>query len=137
MVSPSAIRHKTGGKRICCRFGSINAHVEQERPELSRIGNRKSLKKSDDGCQVDVAAVLGKEAHRIRVVSVQSLRPPPGWPSAVPVLAVLFFPHVVSPRGFILVVLTRQPCAAWSLLTVLKPSSVRQRDGQQESQQVS
>ena len=27
MVSPSATRNKTGGKRICCRFRSINAHV--------------------------------------------------------------------------------------------------------------
>ena len=50
MMSPSAIRNKTEGKRIRGRFRSITAHVEQERPELCRIGNRKGLKKSDDGC---------------------------------------------------------------------------------------
>ena len=33
------IRNKTGGKSIRCRFQSINAHGEQERPELSRIGH--------------------------------------------------------------------------------------------------
>ena len=38
MVSPSAIGNKTRGKRIRCRFRSINAHVEQERPRLSRMG---------------------------------------------------------------------------------------------------
>ena len=32
MVFPSAIRNKTGGKRICCRFRTINAHDELERP---------------------------------------------------------------------------------------------------------
>ena len=50
MVSPSAIRNKTGGKRYCCRFLSIHAHVKQGRPELCRIGNRKGLLKSDEGC---------------------------------------------------------------------------------------
>ena len=39
----SSIHNKTGGKRICCRVRRINAHVEQERPDPSRIGNRKSL----------------------------------------------------------------------------------------------
>ena len=48
-MSPSAIRDKTRGQRVRCRFRSINAHVEQERPELSLIGNRKGLWKSDDG----------------------------------------------------------------------------------------
>ena len=43
LVSPSAIRNKTGGERIRCRFRSINADVEQERPELCRMGNRKGL----------------------------------------------------------------------------------------------
>ena len=38
LVSPRAIRNKTGGKRIRRGFRSINAHVEQERPELCRIG---------------------------------------------------------------------------------------------------
>ena len=37
MVAPSAIRDKTGGKSIRCRFQSVNAHVEQERPERCRI----------------------------------------------------------------------------------------------------
>ena len=50
LVSPSTIRNKTIGKRIRCRLRSNNAHVEQERPELSRNGNRKGLSKSDDGC---------------------------------------------------------------------------------------
>ena len=50
MVSPSAIRNNTGGKGICCRFQCEHAHGEQERPELSRIGNREDLWKSDDGC---------------------------------------------------------------------------------------
>ena len=45
-----SIRNKTGGKRICCRFRREHAHVEQERLELSRFGNRKSVSKSDDGC---------------------------------------------------------------------------------------
>ena len=43
VVSPSTIRNKTGGKRIRCRFRSINAHAEQERSDFSRIGNRKGL----------------------------------------------------------------------------------------------
>ena len=43
MASPSAIRNKTAGKRICCRFRSIKAHGEQERPQLCRIGYRKGL----------------------------------------------------------------------------------------------
>ena len=38
------IRNETGGKRIRCRLENINAHVEQERPELCRMGNRKGLK---------------------------------------------------------------------------------------------
>ena len=50
MVSPSAIRNNTGRKRICCRFWSINAHVEQEKPELCRVGKRQGIRKSDDGC---------------------------------------------------------------------------------------
>ena len=37
----------------------------------------------------------------------------------------------------LLVVLTRQPCASWSLLPRLVPSSVCRHDGQQGSQQVS
>ena len=37
MVSPSAIRNKTGGKRIRCRFWREHAHVEQERPEICRF----------------------------------------------------------------------------------------------------
>ena len=36
-MSPSAIREKTGGKRICCRFRSVNAHVEQERPDSAEL----------------------------------------------------------------------------------------------------
>ena len=48
MVSSSAIRNNIGGKTVCCRFRREHAHVEQERPQLSRIGNRKSLYKSDD-----------------------------------------------------------------------------------------
>ena len=40
---PVPIHILIGGKRCCCRFRSINAHAEQERPELRRIGNRKSL----------------------------------------------------------------------------------------------
>ena len=39
MVSPSAFRNETGGKRICCRFQRIRAQVEQEGPELCRVGN--------------------------------------------------------------------------------------------------
>ena len=50
MVSPSAIRGKTGGKRVCRRFRREHAHVQQERPELCRIGNREGLWKSDDVC---------------------------------------------------------------------------------------
>ena len=50
MVSPSAILNKARGNKICCRFRSINAHVEQERPELCRIGNLEHFLKSDDGC---------------------------------------------------------------------------------------
>ena len=45
MVSPCAIRNKTVGKRICCRLQREHAHVEQERAELCRIGNRKGLLK--------------------------------------------------------------------------------------------
>ena len=43
MECTSSIRNKTGGKKICCRFQRELAHDEQERPELCRIGNRKSL----------------------------------------------------------------------------------------------
>ena len=44
-VSQCTIRGKPGGKRICCgRFRREHAHVEQERPELCRLGNRRSLK---------------------------------------------------------------------------------------------
>ena len=68
----------------------------------------------------------------------------PGWPSEAPALAVFCF----STRGLttwvrarfsrcLLVVPTLQPCATWSLLPLLEPSSVCQYDGQQESQQVS
>ena len=42
-------QQKPRGKIICCRFQREHAHVEQERPELSRIGKSKSLEKSDDG----------------------------------------------------------------------------------------
>ena len=48
--SPSAIRNQTAGKIICCRFRREHPHVEQERPELCRIGSRKSLWKPDDDC---------------------------------------------------------------------------------------
>ena len=50
MEFAGSIHHKTGGKIICCRVPCGHAHCEQERPELSRLGNRKSLEKSDDGC---------------------------------------------------------------------------------------
>ena len=50
MEFTSSIHNKTGGKRICSRFRRISAHVEQERPELSRLPNCKGLQKSDDGC---------------------------------------------------------------------------------------
>ena len=50
---------------ICCRFQSIHAHVEQERPELCRIGNRKRLKKSDDGCYSQRRSACGKRSHRV------------------------------------------------------------------------
>ena len=49
-MSPSSIRNRTGRKRIRCRFRSINAQAVQERFEFSRIGNRKGLPKSHDGC---------------------------------------------------------------------------------------
>ena len=35
VVSPCAIRNETGGKRICCRLRSLNAHAEQEGPKNS------------------------------------------------------------------------------------------------------
>ena len=38
MVSPSAIRSKTIGMRIRCRFRSVNAHAEQKGSEFSRLG---------------------------------------------------------------------------------------------------
>ena len=43
MVSRSAIRDKTRGKRTCCRFWREYPHVEQKRPELRRIGNCEGL----------------------------------------------------------------------------------------------
>ena len=43
MVSPSAIRNITRGKRIRCRFQSVHAHVEQESPEFCRVGNRTTV----------------------------------------------------------------------------------------------
>ena len=61
MVSPSAIRNKTGGKRSRCRFRSINAHAEQERSDFSRIRNRKGLQKSDDGCYKPTAKCKQKK----------------------------------------------------------------------------
>ena len=65
MVSPSAIRNKTGGKRICCRFRSINALVEQERPELCQIGNRRGLPKSDDGCYSQRRSANKRRSDRV------------------------------------------------------------------------
>ena len=43
MVSSSAIRNKTGGKRVCGGLRSKHAYGEQDRPELCRTGNRKGL----------------------------------------------------------------------------------------------
>ena len=43
LVSPSAIRNKTGGTRIRCRFRSVIARAEQERSEFIRIGNLEGL----------------------------------------------------------------------------------------------
>ena len=43
MEFTSSIRKKTGGKRVSCRLRREHAHVEQERPELCRIGNRKKV----------------------------------------------------------------------------------------------
>ena len=40
LPAPSVIKPE---ERICCRFRSTDAHVEQERPKLCRIGNRKGL----------------------------------------------------------------------------------------------
>ena len=65
MVSPSAIRNKSGGKRICCRFLRKRAHVEQERPELCRIGNRESLYKSDDGCYSQRRSAYKRRSDRV------------------------------------------------------------------------
>ena len=41
LLAPSKI--KIGGITVCCRIRREHAHVEQERPELSRLENRKSL----------------------------------------------------------------------------------------------
>ena len=74
---------------------------------------------------------------RVRSLGTSGGCLPPGWPSEVPALAVLFFPHVVSPRGSVRAFRgvssscsPRQPCATWSLLPLLEPSSVCQHDGQ-------
>ena len=50
MVLPSTIRNKTGGNKIRCRFWSINAHAEQERPEFCRFGTLKVSKNPCHGC---------------------------------------------------------------------------------------
>ena len=50
LVSPSTIRNKLEEREFRCSLRSTNAHAEQERPEVSRVGNRKSLQKSDHGC---------------------------------------------------------------------------------------
>ena len=43
------IHKKNGGKRFCGGLRSKHAYGQQDRPWLCRIGNRKDLKKSDDG----------------------------------------------------------------------------------------
>ena len=40
---PASSVIKTGEKRVCCRFQPEHAHIEQERPELCQIENRKSF----------------------------------------------------------------------------------------------
>ena len=63
LPAPSVI--KTGGKRICCRFRREHAHVEQERPELCRIGNRKGLQKFDDGCYSQRRSAYKRRSDRV------------------------------------------------------------------------
>ena len=48
-ILPAASTIKTRGQRVCGRFRRKYAHGQQERPELSRIGNREDIEKSDDG----------------------------------------------------------------------------------------
>ena len=59
-----AIHNKIGRKRICCGLRREHAQGEQERLELSRIGNRTSLLKSDGGCYDEV---LTKEEATVYV----------------------------------------------------------------------
>ena len=48
-VSFGAILNESRGKIICCRFGSISAHADQERPTCSRTGNRTSIQNPHNG----------------------------------------------------------------------------------------
>ena len=48
-VLPAASPNKAEGKRVCGGLRSKHAYGQKERLLFSRIGNRKDLKKSDDG----------------------------------------------------------------------------------------
>ena len=73
LVSPGAIRDKTGGKRTRWRFGSINAHVEQERLQLCRVGYRKDLWKSDDDCNSQRRGANKRRSDSVAVLSLVKL----------------------------------------------------------------
>ena len=63
-------RDKTGGKRVCCRFRREHAHVEQERPELCRVGIRKKVSK----CPTTVVTAKGEvQTKEEATVYVQEL----------------------------------------------------------------
>ena len=49
LVSTSAIRNETRRKIICCRFRSLDAHVEQESSEFSWTGDRWSIQNPNNG----------------------------------------------------------------------------------------
>ena len=65
-----AIHNKIGRKRICCGLRREHAQGEQERLELSRLGNSTSLLQSDGGCYDEV---LTKEEATVYVTELDLL----------------------------------------------------------------
>ena len=63
------LRHpqkKTKGKRIGCRFWTINAHDEQERPELGRTGNCSTVQKPYNGRNIQWRSANERRSNSVR-----------------------------------------------------------------------
>ena len=82
LVTASTIFEETGGKIICGEFQSINAHVEQERSDLSGTGDCSSIQNPYNGCHSQWSSANKREINRKRprpqlLVTVQILEDTP------------------------------------------------------------